>query len=308
MPKICIQAGHSGRTSGATGAPGEQSFNIDVASKVSSKLTAAGIEVHQVNADPYPSQIAGDWDLFLAIHYDADVYNDDGGFVDFPYPESDGATERSQYIAKILSQTYFPMTGIKNMPQRSNKNTRGYYMWSRLSAKTPCVIIECGVGNRRPKDFEILSNRELIATAIANGVLKALNVEGAPMANMYGSPNQYDLSNPDSMKVAVNHLNDILTGKYIKTDEHDRLMAEQKEASDKQLQAEQEFSKTVVTDMAGIATLLGLPMGADVDAILAAVKSLKDQPIPTPELPSSPCECLPVVEGYVIDSLTFKKL
>jgi len=179
MPKIIIQAGHEGRTTGATGAPGEQNFNIDTANRVAYHLQAKGFEVKRVKADPTNDQIAGDWDLFLTIHYDADTYNDHGGFVDFPEPSTDGATTQSQKIAKALTEVYFPITGIKNMPSRSNKNTRFYYMWSRMSAKTPCVIIECGVGNRKPKDFDVLNqNRELAVKGIVSGILRAFNMEG----------------------------------------------------------------------------------------------------------------------------------
>lgn len=179
MPKIIIQAGHQGRTSGATGAPGEQSFNTDISDRVAEKLRSKGFEVKRVSADPSNAQISGDWDLFLTIHYDADVYNDHGGFVDFPEPSTDGATQRSQELARALSDVYFQRTGIKNVPGRSNKNTRFYYMWKRLSAKTPCVIIECGVGARKPKDNDPLNtNRDLVASAIADGILKGFGIQG----------------------------------------------------------------------------------------------------------------------------------
>lgn len=178
MPKIIIQAGHQGRTTGATGAPGEREFTTDVADRVANGMRDHGFEVKRVSADPSNSELAGDWDLFLTIHYDADVYNDHGGFVDFPEPSTDGATQKSQAIAKALAEKYFAITGIKNVPGRSNKNTRYYYMWSRLSLKTPCVIIECGVGARKPKDFDPLNtDRGIVAQAIVAGLLQAFNME-----------------------------------------------------------------------------------------------------------------------------------
>lgn len=182
--RILIQAGHEGRTTGATGAPGEQAFNKDTANRVADALRAKGVEVKRVNADPTDAEIAGDWDLFLTIHYDADVYNADGGFVDFPEPSTDGATVKSQAIAKALTEEFFPTTGIRNVPSRSNANTRFYYMWKRISAKTPCVIIECGVGNRQPKDNDPLNtNRQLAVNGIMKGLTKALNLAGEPMPN-----------------------------------------------------------------------------------------------------------------------------
>ena len=67
--RIILQAGHEGRTSGATGAPSEQSFNIDISNQVAFELSKRGFTVQRVNADPKPEEIWGDWDLFLAIHY-----------------------------------------------------------------------------------------------------------------------------------------------------------------------------------------------------------------------------------------------
>ena len=78
MKKILIQAGHAGRTTGATGSPNERDFNIDIANKVKVELDKRGFETRVVNADPKPEEIAGDWDLFLSVHYDADIYGTGG--------------------------------------------------------------------------------------------------------------------------------------------------------------------------------------------------------------------------------------
>ena len=178
MPKIIIQAGHEGRTSGSTGAPNEQSFNVDVSNQVAEQLVSFGFEVRRVNADPKASEISGDWDLFLSIHYDADVYGKGGYFVDFPEPSTDGATDRSQAICGALSESYGAITGIVNHPERSNKNTRYYYMWKSISAKTPCVLIECGVGMHVPDDHAILHmNRPLVVRGIVEGLKKAFNIQ-----------------------------------------------------------------------------------------------------------------------------------
>jgi N-acetylmuramoyl-L-alanine amidase len=175
--KICIQAGHEGRTTGSTGAPNEQSFNVDVSNQVAEALKLRGFEVKRVNADPTDEEIAGDWDLFLAIHYDADTYKAGGGFVDYPEPSTDGATLESQRIAYLLRQEYFGTTGIVSHPERSNKNTRYYYMWSKLSAKTPCVLIECGVGMHIPDDWQILHHdRSKVVEGIVKGICMAFNL------------------------------------------------------------------------------------------------------------------------------------
>lgn len=175
MKKIIIQAGHQGRTSGSTGAPEEQKWTGEIVPKIAKLVREAGIDVREVNADPSSSELAGDWDLFLAVHYDADVYNDRGGFIDYPEPSTDGATAESQRIAGVMTDVYFPATGIPNKPNRSNKNTRYYYMWSKLSAKTPCVLIEAGVGWRTPEDHQTLHfEQPKVAKAIADGIIRAL--------------------------------------------------------------------------------------------------------------------------------------
>jgi hypothetical protein len=176
VKKIILQAGHFGRTSGSTGAPGEADFNWDVCNRVSSELQKY-LEVKIVKADPIVAEIKGDWDCFLAIHYDADIYGKGGYFVDFADPSIDGATRESQRIAGILNEAYGTETGIVCHPERSNVNTRKYYMWSKLSAKTPCVLIECGVGQHKPDDYEVLFNqREKVVKGIVKGILKAFSI------------------------------------------------------------------------------------------------------------------------------------
>ena len=172
--RVVIQAGHKGITSGSTGAPGERDWTTKIVPMIAERLRAKGLGVYETDALGYNDDkvIETDWDLFLSIHYDADIYNDTGGFTDYPEPKTDGATQESQRIAKVLADYYFSTTGIKYV-NRSNANTRYYYMWQYLTSKTPCVIIECGVGWRKPEDYNTLRKYDFIADTIANGILKA---------------------------------------------------------------------------------------------------------------------------------------
>lgn len=208
--KILIQAGHEGRTSGSTGAPNEQSFNIDISNQVADKLRNMGVEVRRINADPKATEISGDWDLFLAIHYDADVYGKGGYFVDYPEPSTDGATLQSQAICKTLSEVYGETTKIVNYPMRSNKNTRFYYMWSKISPKTPCVLIECGVGMHIPDDHEILHfNRPLVVKGIVDGLIKALDIKD-PVASIQPDPHLAEILKLNEKITALeNSMNDL---------------------------------------------------------------------------------------------------
>lgn len=179
MKKICLQAGHEGRTSGSTGAPGEVELTVRVRNRLSELLIAKGFQLFLVNADPKDSEIDQDFDLFLALHGDMDYPNDGGGgFADYPEPSTDGATAESQRICRVINETYFPETKIVYR-NRSNANTRYYYMWKRMSLKTPCVLIEMGQV-QDPHDRVLLANTELIAGALSKSICKAFGVPDEP--------------------------------------------------------------------------------------------------------------------------------
>lgn len=175
MKKICLQAGHWNITAGATGAPGEQELNLRILLRLKDILIAKGFQLFLVDANPPDAQINQDFDLFLALHGDADYPGDGGsGFVDIPDPSVDSVNDESQRIAWAIRQEYFKHSGITEV-NRSNGNTRFYYMWSRLTAKTPCVLIEMGQV-QDPHDKVILADTERVASAIARGICKAFGV------------------------------------------------------------------------------------------------------------------------------------
>lgn len=186
MPIICLQAGHvniqynaSPDLRSATGSPGEAGFTLDIANKVSTKLRTLGFTVQQTdaNANSDPAVTGRDWDLFLAIHWDADVYGRGGGFVGAPDPSIDYSSAESLRLANEIWAGYQATTGVVSYPQRQNPNTKYYYMWNSLSAKTPCVLIECGVGNHRPDDFELLNNnRPRVVEGLCRGICNAFGV------------------------------------------------------------------------------------------------------------------------------------
>jgi hypothetical protein len=162
---------------GNTGAPGEQELNRRIADRLAAMLRERGFEVLQTDAcaNDNPQVTKTDFALFLALHGDADYPNDNGGgFADFPEPKTDGATAESQRIVGILNDVYFKETQIKYV-NHSNANTRYYYMWKYLTAKTPCALIEMGQV-QDPHDRVLLANTELIASALARAICKAFNV------------------------------------------------------------------------------------------------------------------------------------
>lgn len=198
MPKfIGLQAGHQNAKDNCvpalrpgTGAPGEQEFTIRTRDKLSqilnSKKNADGskaftVQLDDATANCQTNTTGKNFDLYLAIHYEADVHRDaqgksmDGGMICPPDPSIDVVYNESNRISKAIESEYFNHAGITNRPQWISNNMRFYYMWSSLSASTPCVILECGVG-QNPHDKVILADADRVANAIARGICKAFNV------------------------------------------------------------------------------------------------------------------------------------
>ena len=185
MKKIVVQAGHINcqfnsivglRTS--TGAPGEQELTLRIANRLSEILRLKGFEVKQTdaNANDDRSITEKDWDLFVALHGDADAAgNNGGGCVGFPEPSTDAATIESQRIAKDLVSEYFNHSGIVNVPGKITNNIKFYYMWASLSAKTPCILVEMGEV-QDAHDKVILADTDRVANALARGICKTFSV------------------------------------------------------------------------------------------------------------------------------------
>lgn len=73
-------------------------------------------------------------------------------------------------------------------------------MWKFLSFKTPCVIIECGVG-KDEHDSVILADTERVANAIVRGICKAFNVpfdNPTPSASISPSASKSSSLSPSS--------------------------------------------------------------------------------------------------------------
>jgi len=162
-------------TTGATGAPLEQKRTVEIGLRLVDLLRANGFDVYHTDAfaNNNPAVTGQDWDLFLSLHCDANYAgNEGGGFVDYPDPSVDSVNAESKRIKEAMESVYFTETGIRNVPGRSNPNTKYYYMWSALSAKTPCVIIEMGE-SIDPHDSVILNDTNRVAQALLRGIIRA---------------------------------------------------------------------------------------------------------------------------------------
>jgi N-acetylmuramoyl-L-alanine amidase len=174
MFKILIQAGHQNTTTGATGAPEEGQNNIRIRDRLGQILISKGFQVYLCDANF--KDTSNDYDLALALHCDANYDGDEGGgFVDYPDPSVDSVNTESKRIKEAIESEYFTNSGIRNVPARSNPNTKFYYWWSYLTAKTPCVIIEMGE-SIDPHDKVILADTDRVSNSIARGICKAFSV------------------------------------------------------------------------------------------------------------------------------------
>ena len=183
MKKICLQAGHMNAQFGEdwmkpmTGAPEEQPKNKAITFRTAEMLRERGFEVKVTDANGYqdPTVTEVDWDMFLAIHCDADSASN-GGFTDFCDPAFDNVTAESQRIADEIAEKFFPESGIAYRPERRGQiNVRRYYFWDDLSFATPCVLIEMGE-SIDAHDLVILNDTERCAMALSRGICHAFGV------------------------------------------------------------------------------------------------------------------------------------
>lgn len=183
---VCIQAGHYGRTTGATGTAGEQELNWRITLRLSEILQSKGVMIQIVGADPKDSELQSDFDLFISLHGDMDTAGE-GGCIGSGDPSVDVSWKESARIRDVIASVYFPESGIKNVPNKVTNAIRFYYMWPRLTAKTPCVLLEMGEV-KDPHDSVILADTERVAVAIAKGICKAFGIDYEPPAQPTPTP------------------------------------------------------------------------------------------------------------------------
>lgn len=183
------------------------------------------------------------------------------------------------------------------------------------------------IGNQQmidPWDGQVKPTSHYPATgfAIINKVgTPPSNGGGNNMSNMYKG---YDLNNPDSMKIAVDHLVAILNKEYIKSDEaarqlenaiktlkdqHSAEITRVKEAAEKEKQAEIASTLAAREEFirGSLANALQVGAGEQLDDLIYMVKELKDQQNNGNGGSSSKLEEVLANEGYEIASYTIKK-
>jgi N-acetylmuramoyl-L-alanine amidase len=162
----------------------EVEINLDIAQRVGVILNSKGIAV-----DILPTTIPVGYvaDAFVALHADSDGVGVNSGF-----KMAHGA-RRGPYEDALMNDVkdaYGAATGLNYDPTHITSQMRGYYpfSWSRfqhaVAAHTPAVILEMGYVSSDDDRALMLDKPDLLATAIAEGVMKFL--AETPRSKIFG--------------------------------------------------------------------------------------------------------------------------
>lgn len=179
------------QTGGSGGGYREVDINMAVVQRVAPLLVARGVTV-----DILPATVPKDYraDAFVAIHCDA---TPDGSPVvrgyklaryrDSTIPEQDDA------LTEAIAVNYAAATRLPLDPNVTRAMT-GYYAFNprrfetTIGPETPSTIVELGFLTN-PADRAVLVNQQdLIAAALADGILRFLVASGAPLVAMAAAP------------------------------------------------------------------------------------------------------------------------
>jgi hypothetical protein len=183
----------------------------------------------------------------------------------------------NQYIKEVLNKTPIKGTDAKDFPTKYKKEE---FDWipntpTGVPGVGDIIIWSGNVGGGAGHIAVVLSATANTFTSLDqnwskkqvvtienhryNNVLGWLKPKGGNMSGavMYGKPHSYDLNNHDSMKVAVDHLNDILEGRYIKKEDHQKLLNEEIERRRRAEDEASGFKKTHKEFIADLATIFG---------------------------------------------------
>lgn len=194
-PVVAIQAGHWRshelpeefarlRTSTGASAGGvrEVDLNVDIAHRTAEYLRSWGNEAFVLPSTVPPHYRA---DAFVALHSDGHNNKSARGYKVATYYRDWVA---SDMLVRELADEYGKQTGLPK-DWRITENMRGYYPFNSglyehtISEDTPGAILEMGfLSNATDRNF-MITNRDLIARAIALGIARFLGarpVEGWP--------------------------------------------------------------------------------------------------------------------------------
>ncbi len=204
---VAVDVGHSLARSGSTSASGKPEFryNQALARDVVAGLAAAGFQTRMIGMDgemdalTARTEAARGADLFLSIHHDsvqpqylpvADQFAGYGVFASRKNPDpktslacSKSVGDRLRAIGRTPSLHHAEPIKGENRPLADAQ--RGVYWFDDLvvlkTAKQPALLVEAAIIVNPAEDSMIsdTTNRKLIASAIAAGVVDCLRVAAA---------------------------------------------------------------------------------------------------------------------------------
>ena len=186
--RVGIQAGHwrtneappelralVAQTGASSGGVTETETNLEIAEKVAEILRAKGIVV-----DVLPTIIPAGYlaDALVALHSDGDETGIRSGY---KLAHATRRTPHEDALERFLTEEYGAATGLQYDAAHISRAMTGYYLfsWSRVrystSPFTPSVILEMGYLTNRHDRNLIVNEQDLLAGAIASGILKFLD-------------------------------------------------------------------------------------------------------------------------------------
>jgi len=153
----------------------EVDVNMDVAQRVASLLRKAGITVDLLPTTIPPGYVA---DAFLALHADSDGVGELSGFKLAHGPLRGPFEDR---LVSAISDAYAKAVALPYDAEHVSVDMRYYYAfnWGRFqhttSAHTPAAILEMGYISNDDDRTILTEQPNVIATAIAAGLLNFLN-------------------------------------------------------------------------------------------------------------------------------------
>jgi len=186
-PRVGIQVGHwkhdelppelvrlRDATGAQSGAYREVDINLAVARSLAELLGSAGVATDLLPATVPPSYLA---DAVVAIHADGAARVTARGWkMSTPWR----ASAASRMLLDSVAQSYGEITGLPEDRYGITYGMKGYYAFSpqrvlhAVSPFTPCIIVETGFVTVAADRAVIADRPELVARAIAVGVLRFL--------------------------------------------------------------------------------------------------------------------------------------
>ncbi|MCI9626532.1 MAG: N-acetylmuramoyl-L-alanine amidase [Clostridia bacterium] len=168
--KVCIDAGHGGKDSGAVGSKTHEKWiALDVASRVAQKLQNSGIDVVMTRDSDYFVELAerakiannAGADMFISVHCNSAVESARGTEV-WCYP---GAAEDGR-LAKSIHDRLVERTGLKDRGVKEEN-----YAVLRLS-RCPAALVELGFISNPQEEQTMMGfdYQDAASTAIVEGI------------------------------------------------------------------------------------------------------------------------------------------